>query len=128
MLAFTVRDGDRRASMTVSSLDAAGSGLLPNINRWRRQLELPPISGEEMNASLTTVPVGADEGKLVELAGAGEKQGQGTLGIIALHGGRGWFFKLSGDNDLLEREKAHFLQFAASVKFRPAEGASHGHP
>ncbi|MBS0208834.1 MAG: hypothetical protein JSS27_07765 [Planctomycetes bacterium] len=127
VMAFDVREGDQRAEITVSTLGAAGSALLPNVNRWRGQMGLPPLNDAELAAEVKQVPVGPLQGGFVAMQGAGDKQGQATLGVVVINGASGWFFKLSGDAGLAERERERFLQFVASIKFHPAEGDVHGH-
>ena len=40
--AFEVREGDKRAEITVTSLPAESNPILSNVNRWRQQIGLDP--------------------------------------------------------------------------------------
>ncbi|WP_432797055.1 hypothetical protein [Poriferisphaera sp. WC338] len=42
--AFTTGEGDQTIRITISSLTGNAGGRIPNINRWRGQLSLPPIT------------------------------------------------------------------------------------
>ncbi|TXT22045.1 MAG: hypothetical protein FD138_3793, partial [Planctomycetota bacterium] len=56
---------------------------------------------------------------LVDLVGtdARSKKPSCTIGVIVPRGDSAWFFKLTGDVELAQREKANFEAFVQSVKF-----------
>lgn len=117
MAAFAVEEGKRSVRTTVSVL--GGNDLLQNMNRWRGQLGLPPWTKEELSKSTKTLTVDGSDGSFVELVGKNSKtdEPQSTLGVIIPRGGSSWFFKLTGDVELAQREKANFEAFVQSVKF-----------
>jgi hypothetical protein len=116
LAAFAVKDGSRSIKTTVSR---AGGDLLLNLNRWRGQLGLQDWSPEEMAKAAKTLAVGGHDGTQVELVGTDVRSGKPscTLGVIVPRGGEAWFFKLTGDVELAQREKANFESFVKSVKF-----------
>lgn len=107
-------EGKSKAEITVSSLAAAGSGLLPNINRWRGQVKLPEVDQKALDQSLVPVLISGKDGQLVELVGPSET----ILGAVVLVGDQGWFFKLRGDNELAAKEKDNFMSFVKSMKIK----------
>ena len=111
--AFAIADGAESAEVTVISLDGAGGALLPNINRWRQQIELAETSQQVLNASLKKIEVGTLSGDYVELVGPKKA----ILGVIASEGGRAWFFKMTGEVPLVNREKPNFEAFVRSIRF-----------
>lgn len=111
--AFAIADGAESAEVTVISLDGAGGALLPNINRWRQQIELGEITQQELDAGLRKIEVAAQSGDYVELVGPKKA----ILGVMAAEGGRAWFFKMTGDVPLVNREKPNFEAFVRSVRF-----------
>ncbi|MSQ95595.1 MAG: TIGR03067 domain-containing protein [Gemmataceae bacterium] len=111
---FAVKDKEASASITVSLLRAPAGGVLANVNRWRSQLKLEPWSDAELAKLAKKMTVSGTEGTYVELVGPAST----TLGVIVFHDTQAWFFKLTGDNDLAQREKANFTKFMKSVKFR----------
>jgi len=116
--AFLVHDGDQKAEMTVIDLEAAAGALLPNINRWRGQLQLSPTTQADLDRELKKIPVGAVEGQYIELLGPKDTgPPKAMLGVVAVDGGKAWFFKFVGDAPLVLREKKHFEEFVRSVKF-----------
>lgn len=116
LAAFAVAAGDKSVKTTVSR---AGGDLLANVNRWRQQLGLEEWSKEDMSKSAKQLSIDGSEGTLVELVGKDARSGQPscTLGVIVPRGESSWFFKLTGDVTLAQREKANFEAFVQSVKF-----------
>lgn len=109
-LTFVVQTGPQtKVEITVTP---SGGELLANINRWRGQVGLPPVTAEE--ASKIVKPLQADgvNQQYLKLVGAKET----ILGVIFERDG--WFFKLRGDKELAERERERFEAFVRSVKFR----------
>ena len=116
LAAFAVSDGKMSIKTTVSR---AGGDLLQNLNRWRGQLGLEPWSNSELAKSAKVLPVDGSDGTLVELIGtdAKTKKPSCTIGVIVPRGDSAWFFKLTGDVELAQREKSNFEAFVQSVKF-----------
>ncbi len=124
-LAFEVRDGERSVEVTAIDLAASAGGLLPNVNRWRKQIQLGEITQEELDQAVTRIPAAGGEGQYVELLGPEDaKPRQATLGVVVILDDRSWFFKLSGDADLVLREKERFAAFVKSVQFVAASGSA----
>ncbi len=116
--AFLVQDGDQRAETTVIDLDAAAGDLLPNINRWRGQLQLSPTTQADLDRELKKISIDGVEGQYIELLGPKDAQPpKAMLGVVAVTGGKAWFFKFLGDAPLVKREQQHFEEFVRSVKF-----------
>lgn len=116
LAAFAVSDGKMSVKTTVSR---AGGDLLQNLNRWRGQLGLDPWSSDEMKMSAKVLSVDGSDGTLVDLVGTDAKSNKPscTIGVIVPRGDSAWFFKLTGDVELAQREKANFEAFVQSVKF-----------
>jgi hypothetical protein len=114
LAAFKVTDGDKAADITIS---AAGGDLLSNVNRWRGQLGLSPVSAPELADSAQKIDTLGTQADYVELIGP-ESGGKGEtiLGVRAAAGGRTWFIKLKGDSELARREKPRFEAFVKSLK------------
>lgn len=116
---FQVEDGKEKIEITVIDLAAAANDLLTNVNRWRDQVGLKAVTGEQLKELVRDVDVGGVEGQYVELVGPAEANPRKSLlGVIAFDGDKAWFIKLIGDAKLAEREKAKFEAFVGSIKFR----------
>lgn len=121
--AFVVGEGDTSARVTISQLAGDGGGLLENINRWRRQANLPPLSAAELDTQTKPLAVAGIAGTYLECTGT-NAQGvpEGLAGWIGLSGGRSWFVKLRGNADLVDRQRDTFKTFLESLKFDVAQG------
>ncbi len=105
-----VTDGERKVVITVT---AAGGELAANVNRWRGQLGLTPQSPEEIQAAATPVDIATLAGQLFELS----NEGRAIYGVVAPDDGVTWFIKMTGDAELAQRERAHYLEFLQSIRF-----------
>jgi len=131
---FNVKgDGDKQADVSVIPLPGAAGGELANVNRWRGQVGLGALTAEELAKAAEAVEIAGQPAKLFEAAGAASGSGDPTriLGVIQLREGMAWFFKMTGNDPLVTKEKAAFVAFLKSVKFESAEAATglpDGHP
>jgi hypothetical protein len=107
--------GGPGAEIAVTAFPGDVGGNLANVNRWRQQLALPPIGEAELGAALQHLHVGQLHVDVVELVGAGSSA-QRVLGAIVPHAGATWFFKLTGPDALVAREKAAFLAFLQTIR------------
>ncbi|MFV2066460.1 MAG: hypothetical protein ACC645_05730 [Pirellulales bacterium] len=124
--AFTIKDGEQTAEITAIDLAAGAGGLLPNVNRWRKQVQLDEITQEVLDQTLRPIEVMGTEGHYVELVGPeGGERRLAILGVVAQLQDRAWFFKLSGDADLALREKERFENFVKSAKLAAPDGTGH---
>jgi hypothetical protein len=110
-----------KAELAVTAFPGNVGGNLANLNRWRQQLQLAPISAGELNSALVHVHAGDLHIDIAELLGPVPADGQPrqrVLGAIVPFNGATWFFKLTGPDALVAREKAAFLAFVQTI--RPA--------
>ena len=117
--AFTVEDEatDGAAKITVTPLGAAaGRQLLANVNRWRQSLGMPAIDESKLSEVTESIDMLGTKGWLVDLVPEGEGR-DGILGAIAVAGDRAWFVKMSGESELLRRQKSVFTDFVKSLRF-----------
>jgi len=109
---YKIAAANGTAELTVTAFPGDVGGDLANVNRWRNQLQLPPLSAGELPASIQTVATGAMEFKLTEINGGA----QSTLSAWVMHDGSSWFFKLTGDTSVVAAEKPAFLAFLQTIK------------
>ena len=100
------------AELTVTAFPGDVGGDLANVNRWRNQLQLPPLSAGELSATVQSVATESMAFKLTELNGGT----QSTLSAWVMHDGSSWFFKLTGDTAVVAAEKPAFLAFLKTIK------------
>ncbi len=110
------QDG-QTADVSVISFPAEAGGLLANVNRWRGQLKLAPIT--DVVQAGTPMEVGGRDMFFVDLASEQpiEKQGGKAriLGGIFPAGGETWFFKMMGPEALVESQREPYKKFLQSV-------------
>jgi hypothetical protein len=116
---FLVRGPDgKTADVSVISFPEAAGGLLANVNRWRSQLKLAPISDEAQAG--TPLSVNGHEIFFVDLASDQPILPDGSksriLGGIFPRNGETWFFKMIGPDQLVESQRDSFKQFLQSVR------------
>jgi hypothetical protein len=114
--------GDAKADVNISMLTGQGGGVVMNVTRWRGQLGLPPMSEEDFSKQAQTVDVGGSKGTLVDMTGTDSKTGKKSrlIGVIAPQAGDTWFYKLMGDEQIVEQQKDVFTKFIQSAKFSNA--------
>ncbi|MEM8714029.1 MAG: hypothetical protein AAGG01_24055, partial [Planctomycetota bacterium] len=126
---------DPSAEMVLTFLQSDGGGLVPNIDRWRGQVGMEPMTQTEI-AALTTRTVFGRDATYVELFGPyqgmrGPKiEDGGIFGAIFSQGGGTLFVKMTGSREVLEAEREHFHAFLDSLEVNrnmgPASGAAGG--
>lgn len=108
--------GGAEAELTVTAFPGDVGGDLANINRWRGQLQLPPLAAGELESATRHLDIGELHVTTVEIVGADNTQR--LLGAIVPFDGATWFFKLTGPDTLVANERAAFDTFIRTL--RPA--------
>jgi hypothetical protein len=103
------------ADVSIVTLGGFAGGEASNINRWRRQLGLPPMSESEIAKDLKSdkSPAGKFKWTLIEPS---TKGGEAILGAMLPLENRTLFVKAKGDLALLRSEQKHFLSLVRSLK------------
>lgn len=106
------------ASVNVSRSGGDGGGLVSNINRWRRQIGLEEVSAEEIGKQLVEVECLDAKASLVDMTGKGMTSGkpERVIGAVMPVGSETWFYKLSGSEALVSKEKDNFIKFVKTAK------------
>jgi len=111
LASFSAQDG--AVEITVSMLGGGAGGLLPNINRWRGQVGLPPASEADLTSITSTISVSGIESTYVNLPGSAQQ----IDAVIVPKGNQTWFFKAMGAPAAVQKETENFKSFAQSVQF-----------
>jgi len=131
MLLAKYRSADG-AELTVSQ---ASGALIPNINRWRRQLGLAPLS-QQIDPLLVIddvleTPAGAVA--VIDIADSEDDPmaNRFRIGVImevrdGQATGRQWFFKLSGPASVIDQHRQTFDQMLLSLRLTQEEVQSDG--
>jgi hypothetical protein len=110
---FTTGGNDGKIDISIVTFPGEGGSDADNVNRWRQQLDLPPMS----QASIATqvVPLGKAEANfsMVDIVGPNAR----TVAAWTRRDGHVWFFKATGPSAAVEKEKSNFVKFVQSVRF-----------
>jgi hypothetical protein len=119
------KDG-KMADVSVIPLPGMAGRDIDNVNRWRGQLGLTPVSEAEFGKQGEAVKVGGEEGKLYEMAGqnAGSGDKNRMLAAIVRRPDGAWFFKIVGDDALVAEQKSAFVEYLKSFSFARSENSA----
>ncbi|HEX4139892.1 MAG TPA: hypothetical protein VHY09_06060 [Candidatus Methylacidiphilales bacterium] len=112
-----------KAEVNVAEMGGGGGGLLANVNRWRGQLGLTPLGGDDLARAAQPLNVsGADAATLIDFTGTNAKTGTPArlVGAIVQQGGQTWFYKLMGDKETVAQQKDAFRKFVESANYANA--------
>ncbi len=104
--------------LSITSLGGAAGGDLANVNRWRGQVSLAPLTETEMAAAVTRESSNGLSLLIVDFAANGPGA-QRILAAMIPVGEKVWFFKLMGPEAAVGGNKPAFLEFLRTV--RPAK-------
>jgi len=105
----------------VTVLKGTGGGLAANVNRWRSQLGLNPISEEEAVALPAALLLGQPAVR-VELSGDGD-DARALLGVVLSTVGSMVTVKLTGPAALVEEERAAFDRLCETLAASTSKAA-----
>lgn len=114
-------DDGTEADMAVTAFPGDVGGDLANVNRWRGQIELPPIGEAELARTSQHLDFNGLHCTFVDFANPDSANPQRILGAIVPFEGATWFFKMMGPDALVAREKTAFLQFLQTVRPRASQ-------
>lgn len=109
---FKAGEGANALEVAISVFPGDVGGLLGNINRWRGQVGLGPITQDEIAANVTPFEVAGFAGNTMRLKG--EAQHMLGAAIKEVKAERTWFIKLTGTPAAIDAQEAAFVAFAKS--------------
>lgn len=112
---FSRMDGDQSAQISVSSLPAAANKWLPNVKRWVGQVGLDSLDETELAELTEAITVDGEEGKLVRLVPEEEGLEKATIAVMVKKDSNAWFFKLTGDRDMVKDSDQVLVDFLKTV-------------
>lgn len=108
-----------QAAINVSMSAGAGGGLAGNINRWRGQLGMGELTETEIGKLVSPLETPAGKALVVDMSGTDARSGQKArlIGAVLSRDGVTWFYKLMGDEQVVESQKTIFSNFVRSAKY-----------
>jgi hypothetical protein len=117
--------GGTSADVSVIAFPGDAGGLLSNINRWRGQLDLPPIEEKQLPQTIQQTEVQGVPVYFVDLQSAeNSPKPSRILGAVLERPDRTWFIKMAGSPALLESQRQKFFDFVDSFQFDGADQPS----
>jgi hypothetical protein len=111
----------KRGELIVTRFPAGRFGsLLDNINRWRQQVGLEPLTDEKAVTPEST-KVGGVDAKVYDFTGpaaGGNPAKRNRVVMAQTPAGDVWFFRFNGPADFVESQKAAFDQLLQSIEFK----------
>ena len=93
--------------LSITAFPGDVGGELANVNRWRGQLQLPPLAAADLAGAVTRLSPHGLSVALVDFSGGPADKPVRLLGAIVPHDGATWFFKLTGPVDLVAKDGLH---------------------
>jgi len=105
-------NGDK-IDISVVTFAGDGGSDADNVNRWRGQIGLSPVDQDTVNSQITPLKSADTTFSTTDIAGSKAR----TIAAWTHRDGRVWFFKATGPNAAVEKEKPNFVKFIESVRF-----------
>jgi hypothetical protein len=105
-----VPDDAPKVECYVTVLGGSAGGVEQNVNWWRQQLHLAPLSADAVKA-LPTVPVLGRQAQMVEIDGGAV----GMFGLVCALEQQTVFVKMAGPMDALRAQRGQFVAFCKSL-------------
>lgn len=129
-LAVNGKDGFL-ADVSVVPMPGISASKKDIVNLWREQVRLAPLEDSDVSSLASKVPVGHEVAELFDMVSdeplPDRKQKTRILVAMLNRSGTAWFFKMTGDDPLVQEQKPAFLSFLKSVSFVPGS-LPPGHP
>jgi len=112
----------------LSLLPGAAGGIPANVNRWRKQMGLPPVAPADVQ-KLEKQVLFSESATFVDLSGSFSGMGGGEartgyrmLGLLVTNGQQTLTLKMIGPDKTVAAERDNFLALARSFRDREASG------
>jgi hypothetical protein len=114
----TGKDG-KQAEVAVVPMPGLMGRDIENVNRWRSTVGLAAVREEDLPKLAQPVQVAGQPGQLYEQAGDNPGSGEKTriLAAVSRQNDVAWFFKMTGDDELVAQQKPAFIEFLKSISF-----------
>jgi hypothetical protein len=113
---YVIKGDGGEAELAITAFPGDVGGDLANVNRWRGQINLPPIGAGDLAGAVQRLEFNGLKLGVVDLGGAAGSGAQRTLAAIVPHAGSSWFFKLTGPDAIVAGAKPAFMEFLATIK------------
>jgi hypothetical protein len=102
-----------KIDISIATFPGDGGSDADNINRWRGQIGLAPVDANGVTSQIAPLKTADTTFSTTDIAGDKTR----TIAAWTRRDGRVWFFKATGPNAAVEKEKPNFVKFIESVRF-----------
>lgn len=110
---FAAGTNESKVDVSVVTFSGQGGSDTDNVNRWRQQIGLPPMTPADVATQIEPLKSDGADFSAVDIAGPNAR----TLAAWTRREGQVWFFKATGPNGAVEKEKPNFMKFVQSIRF-----------
>ena len=102
-----------KIDISIVTFPGDGGSDADNVNRWRGQMGLAPIDASAVTSQVAPLKTAGTTFSTTDIVGEKTR----TIAAWTRRDGRVWFFKATGPNAAVEKEKPNFVKFIESVRF-----------
>ena len=102
-----------KLDISIVTFPGEGGSDADNVNRWRRQIGLPPVDDKAIADLVKPINAGSTDFSTLDMA-AGDSR---VIAAWTRRNGHSWFVKITGPDSLVEQQKAKFFDFVRSIQF-----------
>ena len=110
---FGISENGKQADVSVIPMGGMAGGNFNNVNRWRGQVGLEQVDEATVQKMTEKVVVAGQDSELFDIGGGAQR----IIASVLHRDDTAWFFKISGDGELVEKNKPAFIAFLKSVEF-----------
>jgi hypothetical protein len=118
----------KEAEVSITPLGMLAGREADVVNMFRERVGLKPLAEDEVRQQLRDVQVGQEAGKLFEIAGQAESNSppQRIITAIVHRSDASWFYRLSGDDALVQAQRDAFVEFLKTIAIEQTAPAPAG--
>jgi hypothetical protein len=113
---FAIPGPDGDADLSITAFPGDVGGELANLNRWRGQIQLAPLTQADVAGAATRVDQNGLTFVVVDFVSPSTVKPARIVGAIVPVNGATWFFKLMGPDTTVAAAKPAFLDFLKTVR------------
>jgi len=102
-----------KIDISIVTFPGDGGSDADNVNRWRGQIGLAPIDANTVTSQIAPLKTEDTTFSTTDIASDKTR----TIAAWTRRDGRVWFFKATGPNTAVGKEKPNFVKFIESVRF-----------
>jgi hypothetical protein len=99
---------------SVVVLQGPAGGELANVNRWRGQIGLPPLTDASLASARRSQKTKVGDVAIYDFVSSGTVKTRTVAGFTVVEGNT-WFFKMTGDDKAVESARPTFLELIGSI-------------